>query len=104
MEHRVTLTVADLGRSEEHVERVLDTFLERHPGVGPVVSANITTGALSVTISLDADDLEDAHRKAAGILAAGMVDAGADSAAVLRIEIEPAEVAAPDAQRELEPA
>lgn len=63
MEHRFTITLGELGRSEKSVERVLGAFLEHHPEVGPVVSANLESGELSITWAIEAADARDAYER-----------------------------------------
>lgn len=107
MEHRITITLAELGWSAEDIEAVLDGFLATHPEAGPVVSANTESGELSVTWSLEADSLEDAHDRSTPVFVEGMEASGVREAPPVRIEIELVEVEEPvegEASPELQPA
>ena len=97
MEHRVTITVAELGRSEETVELVLAAFLEHHSNVGPVVSANLESGELSITWAIEATDAIDADERSTPVFTESMAASGVPFAPVTRLE-----VAAVEAEQELE--
>jgi hypothetical protein len=60
---RFRLSIANLGRDPENGERLLEAFMKAHPEVGPVVSQNVQTGRLVVTIAVDGTDITDALGK-----------------------------------------
>ncbi len=72
MEHRFNITLAELGRSEDAVERVLRAFLKHHPEVGPVVSANLQSGELSITWAIEAEDARDAYERSTPVFLESM--------------------------------
>lgn len=92
MEHRFRITFAELGWSEDAIERVLEGFLATHPEVGPVVSANTESGELTVTWSLEADSLEDAHERSTPVFVEGMAASDVPEVPPIRVEIELVEV------------
>jgi hypothetical protein len=57
---RLRLSISDLGRDPENGERLLGAFMETHPEVGPVVSQNVRTGRLVVTIAVEGTDITEA--------------------------------------------
>jgi hypothetical protein len=57
---RLRLSISDLGREPENGERLLDAFMKTHPEAGPVVSQNVQTGRLVVTIAVDGIDITEA--------------------------------------------
>ncbi len=97
MEHRFTITLADLGRSEEAVARVLEAFLERHPEVGPVVSANLDSGELSITWAIEAEDARDAYERSTPVFLESMTASEVPEASPIGVEI-----VAVEAEEELE--
>lgn len=74
--YRFTWTIAEHGVAPENGERFLEGFLATHPEVGPVVSQNVETGELSVTFSLEADDMKSAVSHGIDIFAEGAVASG----------------------------
>lgn len=56
VEHRMTVTITEHGRSDEAAEKCLDALLDLYPDAGPVVSQNAETGYLTITVGLDATD------------------------------------------------
>lgn len=56
MDYRITLTIARHGASEDAAEAALDSLLELYPECGPVVTQNTETGALALTIAVEATD------------------------------------------------
>lgn len=87
MEHRFTITIAELGRSEEAVERVLAAFLELHPEVGPVVTANLESGELSITWAIDAEDARDAYERSTPVFLESMNASRVPEAPPVGVEI-----------------
>lgn len=56
MEYRLTIMIANHGASDEAAEACLDALLKLYPETGPVVSQNVATGCLSLTVAVDATD------------------------------------------------
>jgi hypothetical protein len=96
MEVRFSFTIAEHGFDVEAAERFLDGFLTAHPETGPVVSQNIRTGELSVTFSVDAEDVLDAVQRAREVFLEGATASGLMPTPV--IEISAAAVREPTPQ------
>ena len=69
---RLRLRISDFGRDPENGERLLEAFTKAHPEVGPVVSQNVQTGRLVVTIAVDGTDITDALGKGVPIFVDGL--------------------------------
>jgi len=69
---RLRLSISDLGRDPENGERLLDAFMETHPEVGPVVSQNVRTGRLVVTIAVEGTDITEALGKGVPMFVDGL--------------------------------
>jgi hypothetical protein len=69
---RLRLSMSDYGRDPENGERFLEAFMKTHPEVGPVVSQNVQTGQLVVTIALEARDVTDAVGRGVPIFVEGL--------------------------------
>jgi hypothetical protein len=69
---RLRLSISDIGRDPENGERLLDAFMKTHPATGPVVSQNVQTGRLVVTIAVDGADITDALGKGVPIFIDGL--------------------------------
>jgi hypothetical protein len=69
---RLRLSISDLGRDSENGERLLEAFMETHPEAGPVVSQNVQTGRLDVTIAVDGADITEALGKGVPIFIDGL--------------------------------
>lgn len=105
MEFRITITITELGRSEEDMERFLEGFRRTHPETGPVVSGSEETGELSVTFALDAHDAREADERGAVIFADGGKASGVASASdaeIVGIRVEA--VTGDEVETELQPA
>ena len=57
---RLRLSISDLGRDPDNGERLLEAFIKTHPEAGPVVSQNMQTGRLDVTIAVEGTDIAEA--------------------------------------------
>jgi hypothetical protein len=57
---RLRLSISDLGRDPQNGERLLEAFMKTHPEAGPVVSQNVETGRLVVTIAVEGTDITEA--------------------------------------------
>lgn len=102
MEHRLTITIDGHGESEESAERFLAGFEETHPEVGPVVAQNLVRQTLTVTFSLDVDDVDQAYELGRPVFRDGASASDLEPAPILSIEIEV--VTADELEHELQPA
>jgi hypothetical protein len=69
---RLRLSISDLGRDPENGKHLLEAFMKTHPEVGPVVSQNVQTGRLDVTIAVDGADITEALGKGVPIFIEGL--------------------------------
>jgi hypothetical protein len=69
---RLRLSISDLGRDPENGERLLEAFTETHSEVGPVVSQNVRTARLVVTIAVEGADITEALVKGVPIFVDGL--------------------------------
>jgi hypothetical protein len=69
---RLRLSISDLGRDPENGERLLEAFMETHPEAGPVVSQNVRTGRVVVTIAVEGTDITEALAKGVPIFVDGL--------------------------------
>ena len=86
-EYRVTVSIADHGRSAEAAEAVLDSFVELYPECGPVVSQDLRTGFLSITLAFDATDPWAATNKAKDTFPRGLAHSRIEVAEVVSVEV-----------------
>ena len=69
---RLRLSISDLGRDVANGEHLLEAFMNTHPKAGPVVSQNVQTGRLVVTIAVDGIDITEALAKGVPIFVDGL--------------------------------
>jgi hypothetical protein len=69
---RLRLSISDLGRDPENGERLLEAFVKSHPEAGPVVSQNVQTGRLVVTIAIEGNGVTEALGKGVPIFIDGL--------------------------------
>ena len=69
---RLRLSISDLGRDPVNGARVLDAFVKSHPEAGPVISQNVRTGRLVVTIAVQGTDITEALGKGVPIFIDGL--------------------------------
>ena len=69
---RLQLSISDLGRDPANGERLLEAFMETHPETGPVVSQNVRTGRLVVTIAVEGTAITEALVKGVPIFVDGL--------------------------------
>lgn len=105
-EHRIHITVSEHGYDLENGERFLKGFTETHPEVGPSVSQNTADGTLSVTLSLDAEDANEAFELSRPIFVDGAYASGLDVTQIVGVEVSlvPAEEYDPEQRPEPVPA
>jgi hypothetical protein len=98
---RLRLSISDLGRDPENGERLLEAFVRTHPEVGPVVSQNVQTGRLDVTIAVDGADITEALGQGVSIFVEGLGASQLPSSDVVDIS---ASLIPADELKELQPA
>lgn len=86
MDYRLNITMSDYGRDPSNGERFLEAFDATHPEVGGVVSQNVATGTLTLTV--DATDADDAYRRAQPIIAAVADASGLPPTRPIALEVE----------------
>jgi hypothetical protein len=96
--------MSDHGRDAENGERHLAAFMKTHPQVGPVVSQNVRTGRLVVTIAIDGTDITDAVRKGVPIFIDGLEASKLPPSDVLDISASLIATDELDEAKELQPA
>jgi hypothetical protein len=101
VEHRINITLADLGRDETNAERILDNLQARVPELGPVVSIDTAAGTLTVTVATDAATAHDAIESIRPALEHSAEQLGLP---LMSNVIELHAIAVPAEARELEPA
>jgi hypothetical protein len=101
---RLRLILSDSGRDPANGERFLEAFMKTHPEVGPVVSQNVRTGQLVVTIAVDGTDITDAVRKGVPIFIDGLDESKLPPSDVLDISASLIPADELDESRELQPA
>jgi hypothetical protein len=52
MEYRISITFAELGSSDDLTDRLLTVLLGEMPQVGPVISRDVSTGEMTVTVAV----------------------------------------------------
>lgn len=102
MELRVRVTIARHGVDPENGERFLEGFLASHPGAHPVVSQNTTEGTLTVSFSVEAEDVFAAGPVAGQIFTDGAQASGLPVSEILDVSVTHAEIESET--RELQPA
>lgn len=105
-EHRIHITVSEHGYELENGERFLNGFMETHPEVGPSVSQSTADGTLSVTLSLDAEDANEAFERSRRIFVDGAYASGLNVTQIVGVEVSlvPAEEHEPEHKPEPVPA
>lgn len=104
-EYRIDVAMAVHGRpqvAEDNAERFLTAFEDVHPKAGPAVGANLVTGTLEVTFSVDAPDVNAALDIGREHFADAVSASELPATDVVRIEIEA--VPADELEDELQPA
>ena len=101
---RLRLSMSELGRDPENGERFLEAFVKTHPEVGPVVSQNVQTGRLVVTIAVQGTDITDAVGKGLPIFVDGLQLSKLPPSDVLEISASLIPTDEFDETRELQPA
>jgi hypothetical protein len=86
-EHRIEITIPAYGHDPDNGPRFLESFMRLHPEVGPSVSQNTTSGTLSVTFSLDADDANEAFDLARPIFNESASGTGLMPRKVINVEV-----------------
>lgn len=69
---RLRLSISNLGRDPKNGERLLEAFTKTHPEAGTVVSQNVQTGRLVVTIAVDGTDITEALGKGVPVFVEGL--------------------------------
>jgi hypothetical protein len=98
-EYRITITMAGYGRDKDAADALLDGFLEKHPGTGPVVSQDRGADTISVTFSLQASSQDHALRLGQVVWADGGAASGLAQTHVVRVEIEPVDESVGEPER-----
>ena len=101
---RLRLSISDLGRDPENGERLLEAFMVTHPEAGPVVSQNVRTGRLVVTIAVDGTDITKALGDGVPIFVDGLSALKLSPSDVLDISASLISADELDGTRELQPA
>ena len=102
--YRFTFTVSEHGTVPENGETFLAGFIAVHPEVGPVVSQNTDSGTLSVTFSLEAEDINLAVEKAITIFMNGATESELEPTEVIDLSASLAAAEHYEGDRELQPA
>ena len=101
---RLRLSISNLGRDPENGERLLEAFVKSHPEAGPVVSQNVQTGRLDVTIAVGAVDITEALGKGVPIFVDGLGASKLPASDVVDISASVIPADELDEARELQPA
>ena len=101
---RLRLIMSDHGRDPKNGERFLEAFMKTHPEVGPVVSQNVQTGRLVITIALEGRDITDAVGRGVSIFVEGLQASKLPPSDVLDISASLIPADELDESRELQPA
>ncbi len=106
MNYRITVTIAEHGRDEDVAERLLDVFEEEYPQAGAVVSQNVASGELSMTVAVEAEDpFKAADTTSTMIAVAHVRSIGPDAPpTVLHVDVDLVGDETSVDDRELEPA
>lgn len=83
---RLRVTIAEHGFDEDHAEQFLEGFVQMHPEVGPVVSQNTETGALTAIFSFDAEGLDEAIKHAVRVFRDGAEASGLTPVDVIDVQ------------------
>jgi hypothetical protein len=101
---RLRLSMSDLGRDPENGERFLEAFVKTHSEVGPVVSQNVRTGQLVITIAVEGTDITEAIGKGVPIFVDGLEASKLHPRDVLDISASLIPSGELDESRQLQPA
>jgi hypothetical protein len=101
---RLRLSISELGRDPRNGERLLEAFMKTHPDAGPVVSQNVQTGRLDVTIAVDSVDMMEALGKGVSIFIDGLGESKLPSSDVVEISASLIPADELDETRALQPA
>jgi hypothetical protein len=101
---RLRLSISHLGREPENGERLLEAFTKSHPEAGPVVSQNVQTGQLVVTIAVEGTDITRALARGVPIFVDGLAASKLTPSDVLDISASVIPADELDEARELQPA
>ena len=97
MEFWVRLTVSEHGHDPESGSALFEAIESLTPGLDPLLDQNLADGRLSVTLSVEAADADDAIERGRPILTAGLAHAGLSMTRLVGIEVSPVLVAEPTA-------
>ena len=89
---RVRVTIAEHGADPDNGERFLEGFLATHPEANPVVSQNTAEGTLTVSFSVEADDVFAAAPVGGRIFVEGADASGLPPSEVLDVSVTHAEI------------
>lgn len=92
MELRVRVTIARHGTDPDNGERFLEGFLAAHPEAHPVVSQNTVEGTLTVSFSVEAEDVFAAGPVGGQIFAEGANVSGLPVSEVIDVSVTHAEI------------
>jgi hypothetical protein len=98
------LSISDLGRDPANGERLLEAFVKSHPESGPVISQNVETGRLVVTIAVEGTDITEALGKGVPIFIDGLGASRLSPSDVVDISASLIPADEVDEARELQPA
>ena len=101
---RLRLSISDLGRDPANGERLLEAFVKSHPESGPVISQNVETGRLVVTIAVEGTDITEALGKGVPIFIDGLGASRLSPSDVVDISASLIPADEVDEARELQPA
>jgi hypothetical protein len=101
---RLRLSISDLGRDPQNGERLLEAFIKTHPEAGPVVSQNVKTGRLVVTIGVEGTDITEALGKGVPVFVDGLDASKLPPPDVLDLSASLIPAGELDETRELQPA
>ena len=98
MEFQLTFGLAELGRprgADQNAERLIEAFESEYPQAEPVVDADLRSGVLSVSFSVEAEGADSAIESGRPIFAAAAAASGLASLELVRIEVAPTEAPKP---------
>jgi hypothetical protein len=101
---RLRLSISDLGRDPENGEHLLEAFMKTHPEAGPIVSQNVQTGRLDVTIAVEGTAITDALKTGVPIFVDGLGASKLPPSDVVDISASLIPADELDETRELQPA
>ncbi|MGI8904237.1 MAG: hypothetical protein ACR2IP_11410 [Solirubrobacteraceae bacterium] len=95
MDYDVFFIFATPARDPDAGERLLDALAAAHPEVGPVVEQDLEAGTLAATLTVDANDADNAYVLAHEAFTAGIEGSGLEAPRIRALRVDAVGVSEP---------